>query len=117
MSAKAQEPSVTSSAESGPIYFWREFEEPYGFLSQWYDCSFEGPAHFEGDAAEGTEVYSSAEMWMMVQKARLFGDEVGSPALSRSTCDKGVSEFMVVLSIACSRTGISGFGADADVVL
>jgi len=54
---------------SGPLFFWREFEEPYGFLSQWYEDPFE---------ADGV-TYQSAEMWMMVQKARLFGDKVCHP--------------------------------------
>lgn len=53
-------------ASLGPIFFWREFEEPYGFMSQWYDSPFE---------VDGV-TYASTEMWMMVQKARLFGDEV-----------------------------------------
>lgn len=48
------------------VFFWSQKEEPYGFMSQFFECSFEH---------EGT-VYRSAEMWMMVQKARLFGDEV-----------------------------------------
>ena len=49
-----------------PIYFWRETEVPYGFLSQWYDSPFE---------VEGV-TYQTPEMWMMIQKARVFGDEV-----------------------------------------
>lgn len=52
----------------GPVFFWREFEEPYGFLSQWYDCTFE---------VDGV-TYFSTEMWMMIQKAKLFGDEVSN---------------------------------------
>jgi len=43
---------------AGPIFFWREFEEPYGFLSQWYECAFEH---------EGV-TFLTAEMWMMYQK-------------------------------------------------
>lgn len=58
---------TSSSASSGPLFFWREFEEPYGFLSQWY---MESP--FEVDGV----TYASTEMWMMIQKAKLFGDEV-----------------------------------------
>lgn len=50
----------------GAVFFWRETETPYGFLSQWYDCPF---------TVEG-ETYASTEMWMMVQKARLFKDEI-----------------------------------------
>lgn len=57
---------ISSDKSLGPIFFWREFEEPYGFLSQWYDCRFE---------VDGV-TYASTEMWMMVQKAKLFGDEV-----------------------------------------
>jgi predicted NAD-dependent protein-ADP-ribosyltransferase YbiA (DUF1768 family) len=58
---------ISSDKSLGPVYFWREFEDPYGFMSQWYESTFE----VDGVA------YVSAEMWMMVQKARLFGDEVG----------------------------------------
>lgn len=56
----------------GPIYFWRETERPYGFLSQWYESAFE---------VDGV-TYQSAEMWMMIQKAKLFGDEVRRQTLS-----------------------------------
>lgn len=49
-----------------PVFFWRDYEEPYGFLSEWYHCTFE----VDGVA------YHSIEMWMMVQKAKLFGDDV-----------------------------------------
>ena len=59
--------TISGDASLGPIYFWREFEQPYGFLSQWYE---ESPFEVEG------VTYQSAEMWMMIQKARLFGDEV-----------------------------------------
>lgn len=55
-----------ASTTSEPVYFWREFETPYGFFSQWYESAFE---------VDGV-TYQSAEMWMMVQKAKLFGDEV-----------------------------------------
>lgn len=55
------------SNDLGPLFFWREFEEPYGYLSQWYECAF---------VVDGV-TYLTAEMWMMVQKAKLFGDEVG----------------------------------------
>jgi predicted NAD-dependent protein-ADP-ribosyltransferase YbiA (DUF1768 family) len=81
-------PLVSADPELGAVYFWREFEEPYGmaplttissirptqltcilgFLSQWYESAFE---------VDGV-TYLTAEMWMMIQKARLFGDEVRS---------------------------------------
>lgn len=38
-------------------------------MSQWYDSPFE---------VDGIR-YASTEMWMMIQKAKLFGDEVLGP--------------------------------------
>ena len=70
----AQEPTVLSGDDNGPIFFWREYEEPYGFLSQWYECVFEH---------DGIK-YHHAEMWMMTQKARLFGDKVYTTTLFQS---------------------------------
>ena len=64
--SKMTSSTIISDASLGPVYFWREFEEPYGFLSQWYESAFE---------VDGV-TYESAEMWMMIQKAKLFGDEV-----------------------------------------
>ncbi|KAJ9664962.1 hypothetical protein H2201_005014 [Coniosporium apollinis] len=57
--------ALSSADDKSPVYFWREYDHPYGFLSQWYDCAFEH---------DGIS-YRSAEMWMMMQKAKLFGDE------------------------------------------
>lgn len=57
---------ISADASLGPVFFWQPDEELYGFLSQWYANSFE---------VDGVE-YASTEMWMMVQKARLFEDEV-----------------------------------------
>lgn len=53
--------------DNGVVYFWSEEEPEVGYLSQWYDSTWEH---------EGI-VYKTAEMWMMIQKAKLFGDEVG----------------------------------------
>lgn len=53
-----------------PVFFWREFQ-PYGFMSQWYESAFE---------VDGV-TYLTAEMWMMIQKARLFGDEASNVVL------------------------------------
>ncbi|KAK4547746.1 hypothetical protein LTR36_000704 [Oleoguttula mirabilis] len=61
----ASSSTTIGDKELGPLWFWREFEEPYGFLSQWYECAFE---------VDGV-TYLTAEMWMMIQKAKLFGDE------------------------------------------
>jgi predicted NAD-dependent protein-ADP-ribosyltransferase YbiA (DUF1768 family) len=64
--AKMTTASTASGTSLEPLFFWREFEEPYGFMSQWYDSPFE---------VDGV-TYASTEMWMMIQKAKLFGDEV-----------------------------------------
>jgi hypothetical protein len=57
---------ATQNDESEPVYFWKPHEKN-GWMGQWYESEW---TH-EGD------VYVTAEMWMMVQKARLFKDEVG----------------------------------------
>ncbi|KAF2133378.1 DUF1768-domain-containing protein, partial [Dothidotthia symphoricarpi CBS 119687] len=56
--------SSNASSQPQPVYFWRP-QDANGYLGQWYRGAF---TH-EGDT------YATAEMWMMVQKARLFGDE------------------------------------------
>lgn len=48
-----------------PVYFWRPHEEGTGYLGQWYFSPF----------TTNGDTYATCEMWMMVQKARLFGDE------------------------------------------
>ncbi|KAF2226333.1 hypothetical protein BDZ85DRAFT_315874 [Elsinoe ampelina] len=57
-----------------PVFFWREFEPTYGFLSQWYECPFE---------VDGVK-YWHAEQWMMMQKAKLFGDEEAIEAMKKT---------------------------------
>ena len=59
------------------VCFWHETEVPYGFLSQWYACEF---------TSEGVK-YCSTEHWMMLQKAKLFGDdETAEEISSRLPC-------------------------------
>jgi ribA/ribD-fused uncharacterized protein len=59
-------PAASSAARQvpEPIYFWKPTQQ-HGYLGQWY------PSEFTVDG----ETYATAEMWMMVQKAKLFGDE------------------------------------------
>ena len=59
-------------ANSTPIFFWQETHPRWGWLSQWYAIEFEH---------DGI-TYVTTEMWMMVQKAKLFKDEVGIPLLA-----------------------------------
>lgn len=63
----APHPSTHTAPSSAlkPIYFWRPHEARTGYLGQWYASPFT----VAGDN------YATAEMWMMVSKARLFGDE------------------------------------------
>jgi hypothetical protein len=56
--------STSTNTPTQPVYFWRP-KQGNGYLSQWYYSPF---------TVDG-ENYATAEMWMMVQKARLFGDE------------------------------------------
>lgn len=46
-----------------PLFFWKSGEE-YGFLSQWYPCTF----------TVDNVTYNCAEQFMMAQKAKLFND-------------------------------------------
>jgi predicted NAD-dependent protein-ADP-ribosyltransferase YbiA (DUF1768 family) len=60
--------TMSSSARTSgldPVYFYRPQQEGTGYLSQWYWSPFRD--------ADGT-AYTTAEMYMMVQKARLFDD-------------------------------------------
>lgn len=57
-------PKKPTEANNKPVYFWRP-HTPNGYLSQWYSSPF----------TLNGETYATAEMWMMVQKARLFKDE------------------------------------------
>ncbi|KAL5377967.1 hypothetical protein DPSP01_009413 [Paraphaeosphaeria sporulosa] len=63
-SLRAQSQSQSQSQKTGPVYFWKP-QDGHGYLGQW----FWSPWTYEGDT------YKTAEMWMMVGKARLFGDE------------------------------------------
>jgi predicted NAD-dependent protein-ADP-ribosyltransferase YbiA (DUF1768 family) len=59
--------TMLSSANDQPVYFSKpQFRD--GYLNQWYASEFE----------YNRDTYSSNEQWMMVQKARLFGDEVSN---------------------------------------
>lgn len=68
----------SKAKDAGPVYFWKMTQD-HGYMCQW----FTSPWTWED------EVYTTAEMWMMVQKARMFNDEVRSfpnymlPTLSR----------------------------------
>lgn len=62
------------SSTGGPIFFFREFEEPYGFLSQWYPCSFTAPAPPSAGKDASHITFLTTEQYMMYQKAIMFND-------------------------------------------
>ena len=53
------------------IYFFREYEEPHGYLSQWYTDSFLAPSCTSG---EPDKIFVTAEQYMMYRKAMTFND-------------------------------------------
>ncbi|KXT18360.1 hypothetical protein AC579_964 [Pseudocercospora musae] len=61
--------------QEGPLYFWREFEPDFGFMSQWFTSPF---------TVSGI-TYQTAEMWMMIEKARLFGDHDIAKQMTETT--------------------------------
>lgn len=68
--------SATIASTGGPIYFFREHEHPYGFLSQWFDAPFTAASSSSPDPdPDATPLtFRTAEQYMMYRKARLFGD-------------------------------------------
>ncbi|CAO2648009.1 Nn.00g089310.m01.CDS01 [Neocucurbitaria sp. VM-36] len=72
--------STTTSEQqqsNQPVYFWRP-NQGNGYLGQWFWSAF----------TVNGETYATAEMWMMVQKARLFGDEVVAAKMLATTNPK-----------------------------
>jgi ribA/ribD-fused uncharacterized protein len=75
---------ATSSAKadvSSPVFFWREYGDKYGFLSQWYHSPF----HTDDDS---TVIYRTAEQYMMHQKALLFADHEVAAEILKTTAPK-----------------------------
>ena len=65
----------TISPYGGPIFFFREFEEPYGFMSQWYPCSFLAPAPLPAGESAPQMTFLTTEQYMMYHKAIVFEDQ------------------------------------------
>jgi ribA/ribD-fused uncharacterized protein len=56
-----------------PVFFHRKYEEPHGYLSQWYISSFTDPST--------NKRYNCAEQYMMHQKAVSRNDEAAAAAI------------------------------------
>ena len=52
--------------DAGSVFFWREYDEPYGFLCQWWLSPFTDPD------VHSTHVFNCAEQYMMYHKALLL---------------------------------------------
>ncbi|KAI4841762.1 DUF1768-domain-containing protein [Aureobasidium sp. EXF-8845] len=79
-----------------PIFFFKDDEEPYGFLCQWYRCRFTDPT-------SGLE-FTSAEQWMMWNKAQLAGDEASAKTIMSTTSPRKQKQL---------GRDVEGFDADA----
>lgn len=56
-----------------PVLFHREYEEPHGYLSQWYISSFTDPST--------NQIYNCAEQYMMHQKAVFCHDDTTAASI------------------------------------
>lgn len=63
--------SSSKSEELYPVFFWRETEKPYGFLSQWYYAPFIAPS---SETDSSPICFQTTEQYMMYRKAIFFGD-------------------------------------------
>lgn len=61
------------SGTSGSVYFYRETEHPYGFLSQWYNAPFTAPPPSNPNS-QSSMTFLTTEQYMMYHKAITFGD-------------------------------------------
>lgn len=64
------------------LFFWKEGNGP-GYMSQWHRSSF---------TDESGNVYSTAEQWMMAEKARLFNDETTLKKILKESSPKKVKQ-------------------------
>ncbi|KUI62652.1 hypothetical protein VP1G_09777 [Cytospora mali] len=64
----AAKASTSTENSTGLIYFFRETEQPHGWMSQWY-------AYPTRDGNDTSIIYPTAEHYMMYQKAKLFNDD------------------------------------------
>ncbi len=58
----------------GPIFFFREHEQPHGFLSQWYNSPFTASPP-STSMSEYSMAFLTTEQYMMYHKAIAFKDQ------------------------------------------
>lgn len=63
------------ACDDGPVFFFREFEESYGFMSQWYPSAFTAPALPSAGEMASSVTFLTTEQYMMYQKAIVFHDQ------------------------------------------
>ncbi|KAK5119976.1 hypothetical protein LTR85_007052 [Meristemomyces frigidus] len=75
-------PAVADAEDGGrSVFFWREYEEPYGSLCQWYTSCFRDPD------VHPTHVFNCAEQYMMYRKALVLAtldEDADVSALTKS---------------------------------
>ena len=76
-----------AAARGGTVYFWRENEQPYGFLSQWYSSSFTAPPP-NSPASQDLITFITTEQYMMYRKAILFNDKEIAEKIMRERTPK-----------------------------
>jgi len=59
---------ITSSIDVEFIFFWKPTEQPYGYLGNWYNSSFD----ING------KTYANVEQYFMEQKAIIFNDIIAA---------------------------------------
>jgi ribA/ribD-fused uncharacterized protein len=68
-----------------PVLFHREYDEPHGYLSQWYMSKFTDPTT--------NQTYNCAEQYMMHQKAVFCNDETTAVAILNTPYPKEQKDF------------------------
>ncbi|XMA11168.1 hypothetical protein WAI453_003959 [Rhynchosporium graminicola] len=94
--SKRTSATVSDDGES-PIYSWSEHGSPYSYLSQWYPSPF---------IVESTGItYTTAEQYMMHQKALLFSDSEIAVKILSSTSPKSRNILGEKCPISLTRCG------------
>lgn len=75
-----EKPNKKEKSDEKNVIGFYGIDGEYGFLSQWYPCTF----------TEGETIYNSVEQYMMVQKAKLFNDDATIKKIMNSSDPKKI---------------------------